>query len=271
MNEMNEKNGNAVQAPFLYYNLSSEEKESAIYFLLESILKVREQQGHGLIPMKSFDEDVNIYLAHLLFAMSLPEYHEMANPFISANPQEVFEWVRQTEDPMLRYFIFKVNADHLLVQTTIFNTDPERARRFSLKRKDKNNDKNEERLAAILYYNHASRCHKGIYDKKTGVGEVLEKIAGQFDFYQQILFDVKEDYFKFIECFREQGFQQFVNKLNGFEKEFQRERKLEQFLEAYQQWRTQKDLEAKKKVLQLVQDLSRLDPQFQFDVNKLNE
>ena len=265
---MNEKKEQDTKAPYLYFGLSSEDRESAIYFLLESILKAKDQ-SHDLTRTLSFDEDVNIYLAHLLFAISLPEYHDMADPFLSTNTHEVFEWIRETDDPMLRYFIFKVNADHLLVQSTIFNPDPKSAKRFSLK-KDGQDEKNEERLSAILYYNQASRCHAGVYDKKTGVGEVLGKIAGQFDVYRHILTGVKEDYFKFIECFREQAFQHFLVKLSGYEKDHLRGIKIEQFLEAYQGWLSTKAPELKNKILHLTQELSQLDPQFRFDVTKLN-
>ncbi len=265
---MNEKKEPDTKAPYLYFSLSSEDRESAIYFLLESILKAKDQ-SLGLTRKLSFDEDVNIYLAHLLFAISLPEYHDMADPFLSTNTNEIYEWVRETDDPMLRYFIFKVNADHLLVQSTIFNPDPKMAKRFSIK-KEGADEKNEERLSAILYYNQAARCHAGVYDKKTGVGEVLGKIAGQFDVYRHILTGVKEDYFKFIECFREQAFQHFLLKLSGYEKDHLRDIRMEQFLEAYQGWLSTKAPEVKNKILHLAQELSQLDPQFHFDVTKLN-
>lgn len=266
--KVNEKKELDPKAPYLYFSLSNEDRESAIYFLLESILKAKDQ-SNGLTRKISFDEDVNIYLAHLLFAISLPEYHDMADPFLSANTHDVFEWVRETEDPMLRYFIFKVNADHLLVQSTIFNPDSSLAKRFPLK-KDPRNETNEERLAAILYYNQASRCHAGVYDKKTGVGEVLGKIAGQFDLYRHILTGVKEDYFKFIECFREQAFRHFLVKLTSYEKDHLLDIKMEQFLEAYQAWLSTKAPELKPKVLLLAQELGGLDPLFHFDVAKLN-
>ena len=268
MNEINNKKEQDPKAPYLYFSLTSEDRESAIYFLLESILKAKDQ-SRSLTRTLSFDEDVNIYLAHLLFAISLPEYHDMADPFLSTDMNEVFEWVRETEDPMLRYFIFKVNADHLLVQSTIFNPDPKLAKRFSLG-KDAQGEKSEERLAAIFYYNQASRCHAGVYDKKTGVGEVLGKIAGQFDVYRQVLSCVKEDYFKFIECFREQAFQHFLVKLSGYEKDHLREIKMEQFLEAYQVWLTSRKAELKPRILELAQELNRLDPQFRFDATKLH-
>ena len=265
---MNEKKEQDSKAPCLYFSLSSEDRDSAIYFLLESILKAKDQ-SRGLTPRLSFDEDVNIYLAHLLFAISLPEYHEMADPFLSVNPHEIFEWAREAEDPMLRYFIFKVNADHLLIQSTIFNPDPKLAKRFPSP-KDVSDEKTEERLSAILYYNQASRCHAGVYDKKTGVGEVLGKIAGQFDVYRHILAGVKDDYFKFIESSREQAFQHFLVKLNAYEKDHLRDIKMEQFLEVYQGWLSTKTPELKSKVLQLAQELGQLDPQFRFDAARLN-
>ncbi len=265
---MSKKKEQDPKSSYIYFSLSNEDRESAIYFLLESILKAKDQ-AHGLTRALSFDEDVNIYLAHLLFAVSLPEYHDMADPFLSTNTNEVFEWVRETDDPMLRYFIFKVNADHLLVQSTIFNPDPQLAKRFSIK-KDASGEKNEERLSAILYYNQAARFHAGVYDKKTGVGEVLGKIAGQFDVYRHILSGVKEDYFKFIECFREQAFQHFLIKLSGYEKDHLQDIKMEQFLEAYQRWLSTKAPELKNKIVQLTQELKQLDPQFNFDITKLN-
>jgi len=266
---MGEQHEGGLRVPKLYFSLSSEDRESAIFFLLESILKAKEG-AQGPKRSLAFDEDVNIYLAHLLFAVSLPEYHDMADPFLSTDTQEVFEWVRETQDPMLRYFIFKVNADHLLVQSTIFNPDPLLAKRFSLKT-DPKEAKSEERLAAILYYNQAARCHAGVYDKKTGVGEVLGKIAGQFDVYKHVLTGAREDYFKFIDCFREQAFQHFLMQMKGYEKEHLREMKMEKFLEIYQRWLSTKIPGLKADILSLVQELSLLDPQFRFDINKLNQ
>lgn len=260
---MNEKH---EQKTYLYVNLSNEERESAIYFLLEAILKARDLEC-GQHPGHSFDEDVNIYLAHLLFATSLPEYHEMADPFLSNQPREVIDWARQTEDPMLRYFIYKVNADNLLIQSTIFSPNPEQqAKRFSLKKIPRD----DKRRPAIVYYRQAARCHRGIYHKRTGVGEVLGKIAEHFDFYQKILTDIKPDYFKFIDCFREQAFQHFFLKLGTYEQQHQKEIKMEQFLDAYQCWLATRDMKMKNRILQLARELSHLDPQFRFDVSKLS-
>jgi len=99
---------------------------------------------------------------------------------------------------------------------------------------------------------------------------VLGKIANQFDVYRNVLSSVKDDYFKFIECFREQAFQHFLLKLSGYEKEHLKDIKMEKFLEVYQHWLTTKAPELKSRIVQLTQELSQLDPEFRFDITKLN-
>ncbi len=263
---MGAKSFSGLKPPQLYFNLSSEDRDSAIFFLLESILKSRDQ--HKFLTVgKNSDEDVNIYLAHLLFAMSLPEYHDMADPFLSHNTQEVFEWVRETDDPTLRYFIFKVNADHLLTQSTIFNPDSFLAKRFSLKQPKE--DKSEDRLAAILYYNQAARCHEGMNNKKTGIGIVLEKLGAQFDAYKNILSGMKDDYFRLIDCFREQSFGYFVKSVNQYERKHLKDIKVEFFLDAYATWLKNKTPEMRERVLRLVEEIKSLDSGFVFDESKL--
>lgn len=254
-----------VQNPYLYFDISHKERDSAIYFLLESILKIR-NQNLEFSQDSRFDENVNIYLAHLLFAASLPEYHEMAAPFLSECPEEVFQWVRETEDPMLRYFIFKVNADQILLQSTIFDVGAESSERISSKQANVE----EKHLTAKMYYRHASQCHQMIYDRRTGVGEVLGKIAENFDFCRRIVLGIKSDYFKFIECLREKAFQKFLQQVSGYEKERQREVKLDQLLESYHRWLMTRDHFLKKRVFQLIGELQSLDPQFHFDCSKLN-
>jgi len=254
-------NDNHTKNSYLFFSLSNEERESAIHFFLEAILKARDHVP-GLSRGQCFDEDVNVYLA-LLFAVSLPEYHEMADPFLSPEPKDVLFWARQAQDPMLCYFIYKVNADHLLVQSTILGDEAQRARQIYLQK-----GANEERKMATVYYDHASKCHRNIYHKKTGVGEVLEKISRHFDFYQQVLVAVKPEYFKFVNCFRDQIFQQFLAQVNQYEKQSLHPVKMDRFLEIYHEWMMTRNPDLKPKILQLARELKDVDPKFIFDAEK---
>jgi len=194
MNKNQAKTKNRDKQSCLYFQLNKDERDSAIYYLLESILKVRDSD-QALAKSNYFDEDVNIYLAHLLFAISLPEYHDMTDPFLSTEPQEIAEWIRQTPDPMLQYFIYKVNADNMLIRSTIFSEKPPELQRIIFRRSQP--QEGGSRLA-VAYYDKAACCHHGVYQKRTGVGEVLVKISTHFESYQKILHQVRPDYFKFI-------------------------------------------------------------------------
>lgn len=254
----------SVGSSCLYFQLNNEERESAVYFLLEAILKVRDSDpelAHG----NFFDEDVNIYLAHLLFAMSLPEYHDMADPFLSNDPNEVLGWARETDDPMLRYFIYKVNADNMLIHSTIFSEKLPDMKRAIFRRQE-----NGVNRLAVAYYDQAARCHQGIYHKKTGVGEVLSKISDHFELYQKLLFRVRNDYFKFINCFRDEAFRHFFMKLGHYEKQCRKDIVMDQFLESYQKWLVSKNPDLRNKIAGLARDLASIDPQFCFDVTKLD-
>jgi len=255
---------NTIGSGFLFFQLTNDERESAIYYLLEAILKARDSEPDLNLP-GYFDEDVNVYLAHLLFAMSLPEYHDMADPFLSDEPKEIVEWVRQTEDPMLKYFIYKVNADNMLVRSTIFSEKPPEIKRVVFRKHG-----NGEGRLAVAYYDHAARCHKGIYQKRTGVGEVLDKISDRFEVYQKILFRIKNDYFRFIDCFRDQAFQHFFLKMRQYERHVRKDIVLDQFLAAYHQWLVSRQPEVRGRVVSLVNELKAIDPGFCFDLTRLS-
>lgn len=243
----------------LYFDMSKQERDSAIRYLLGAIINSRNQSD---FPSNyyTFDEDVNVYLAHLLFAVSLPEYHEMAEPYLSLESSDILKWVRATEDRTIRYFIFKVNADHLLIHSAIFDDLGHKGYHKIFKRSDKH-----FRELAKLYYDQAAAYHKRIYRKKTGVGEVLEKVSQYFDAYQQMLRNVRRDYFNFLNSFRDQVFHHFMTEVSTYEKNFTKKNKMDRFLELYAQWLETKNPELKKPILEVVAELQQLDPAFKFD------
>lgn len=249
----------------LYFDMSKQERDSAIRYLLGTIINTR-NQCHFPSNYYTFDEDVNIYLAHLLFAVSLPEYHEMAEPYLSMDTSDVLRWVRATEDKTIRYFIFKVNADHLLIHTAVFDD-------LLAKQNEKVFKKSEKhyREIAKLYYDQASSYHRRIYRKKTGVGEVLGKLSQYFDKYQDMLKEVRRDYFHFLNSFRDQVFHQFLHQIKNYETDMHVKTKMDHFLDLYGRWLMSKDPELKEKITHLVAEIRMSDPEFKFDFSKLGD
>lgn len=243
----------------LYFDITKQERDSAIRYLLGAIIKCRREKD---IPsnLYVFDEDVNIYLAHLLFAFSLPEYHEMAEPYLSLESSDILNWVRATEDRTIRYFIFKVNADHLLIHTAVFNDLPKHNRNKFFKKPEQHYWE-----LARLYYDQAAAYNKRIYRKKTGVGDVLQKLSQYFDTYQRLLRLVRREYFSFVTSFRDQAFHYFMRKLEKYEVEFQKKNKMDHFLDLYGRWLETKDRRLESEIGRVVEELKSLDPNFRFD------
>jgi hypothetical protein len=76
----------------------------------------------GLVSNQDFyDEDVNVYLAHLLHSFINPEYVEQSKKFLSKYDTEVFRRLSDSGDARLKYTIYKTNADFLLVSIGIFD------------------------------------------------------------------------------------------------------------------------------------------------------
>ena len=247
----------------LFFDISKQERESAIRYLLGAILNCRKESK---FPSNQyvFDEDVNVYLAHLLFAVSLPEYHDMAEPYLSMETSSVIQWVKGTEDRTIRYFIFKVNADHILLHTAVFDdlTGGKNKQKFFKRSAD------HYRELAQLYYDQAASYHARIYRKKTGVGEVLEKISRYFDLYQGLLKMVRREYFNFMNSFRDQAFTHFMKEMRRFETEMTKQQKVDLLLDMYGEWLKTKNPELKGRIQELVDQIHEVDSNFYFDINR---
>ena len=245
-----------MKDPHLYFDVDRQERDSAIRFLLGAILRSRQESG-AEEQIVEFDEDVNIYLAHLLFAVTLPEYRDLAEPYLSNDSSDVLRWIRGTEDRTIRYFIFKVNADHLLIHLTVFDDLASGRHRGIFGRSEKH-------FAELgrLYYEQASSYHTRIYRKKTGVGDVLHKLSRHFHLYREILQLVRKDYLHFVTRFRDQEFDRFIEDLGRYEQETDKRSKADRFLDLYSEWLKTKDARLVPSLRQLLEEIRQTEPGF---------
>src|SRR5882672_9260409 len=108
--------------PRLYVDLkdTSRELQPTYYFMVNCLLYSRMETG--LVSNQDFyDEDVNVYLAHLLHSFINPDYVEQSRRFLSKYDTDVFRRLSQSTDARLKYQIYKTNADFLLVSIGIFD------------------------------------------------------------------------------------------------------------------------------------------------------
>lgn len=245
----------------LYLDFSKGEKDSAICFLLNALIRSREKCGF-CSNEPEFDEDVNIYLAYLLFAISTSAYQNLAHRYVAFYTTDVTHFLENTEDNYTRYFIYRINADNLLLYLTIFEDflkamiSEKRILRIS-----------EEAMmeTAQAYYERAAVYNQRIYRRRTAVGDVLTKLARHFDRYCAVLQMMRRDFFQLMDDFDPERFSRFVQELSDCEKQALLKEKQDAFLDLYllrEKDKANDDLKAK--IDRLCAQIRVLDPEFRF-------
>lgn len=242
--------------PF-YFNLTDDKKESALGFLLESVLKSRIQLGLEDPPAHS-DEDVNMYLAFLLLEAGQPSYLEKISHLTSPRNSDIFRMIEDSQDNYFKYLVYKTNADYLLLLLSIFQ---------NLNREGKGEgaffDKSQSAYEgyAKTYYQFACEYNRLVYRKVTAIGIILNKLSHSFDRYEQILVHVREAYLKFLKT-QEQEFSKFLKDLEAYKRELHLRERKDLFLDLYSLYLKTKDAALQRKLLDLGHELERLDPSF---------
>ena len=245
----------------LYFNLEKHERDAVVGYLLDALLHAR-QSCHIPSNDKSFDEDVNVYLAHLLLATSLPDYQELTKRYLSLNSSDLMENIDHHNDKVIRYFIYKVNADYLLVHLGIFNDlTSEFLRPFQ---------KSERQFISMgqSYYDSALQYNHQIYRKRTAIGDVLGKLSQNFADYKLILQAVRDEFFRLQKKIGTET-KSGEKKLKKVVYTLALEQKQNEFLDVYGEWLKTRSSELVVRLRALVDEIKKMDPEFGFNVDSI--
>src|SRR5204862_3987289 len=100
--------GKETMNPRHYVDLKETDRnlQPTYYFMINCLLYSRMETG--LVSNQDFyDEDVNVYLAHLLHSFINPEYVEQSKKFLSKYDTDVFRRLSNSTDSRLKYLIYK--------------------------------------------------------------------------------------------------------------------------------------------------------------------
>ena len=241
---------------YFYFDIPKQDRDSAIAYLLNALLKSR-STCHLPSNKEEFDEDVNIYLAHLLFAASLPDYQAAVQRYLSTNVSEMADLMEKNNDRIVRYFIYKVNADYLMVHLGIFQDLEKGHHPFG---------KSEGQFSSMAqdYYRQAASYNRRIYRRQTAIGSVLEKLADGFQRYKTILRFARKEFFHFANRFCDESFQRFCEDIGRYEVEERRNHAIDRFLDSYAEWLRTKSLIARHRLSECAKELENADPDFSF-------
>jgi hypothetical protein len=239
----------------------SRDLQPTYYFMINCLLYSRMETG--LVSNQDcYDEDVNVYLAHLLHSFINPEYVEQSKRFLSKYDTDVFRRLANSTDARLKYQIYKTNADFLLVSIGIFD-NPAIAGASRTRMQP-----SEEAYIGRgkTYYHFAYTYSQQMHRKNAGVSEVLEKLSTGFEKYLRILSHMRGEY---LDLMKRLSNGEVYHLERSVDEHSQRELlrvKQDELLELYSAWRSTKSAEAEESLERVVSEIRQLNPGFKFEL-----
>jgi hypothetical protein len=231
------------------------------YFMINCLLYSRMETG--LVSNQDFyDEDVNVYLAHLLHSFINPEYVEQSKKFLSKYDTDVFRRLSNSTDSRLKYTIYKTNADFLLISIGIFDNPaaPQTTRA-------KVQPAEEAYIGrGKTYYHFAYSYAQQVHRRNQGVADVLEKLSVGFEKYIKILSHMRGEY---LDLMTRLSAGEVYHLERSVDEDQQRELlrlKQDELLELYSAWKTRPTPETEQNLERIVSEIRQLNPSFKFDL-----
>ena len=219
---------------------NSRDLQPTYYFMINCLLYSRMETG--LVSNQDcYDEDVNVYLAHLLHAFINPEYVDQSKKFLSKYDADVFRRLSTSTDARLKYQIYKTNADFLLVSIGIFDhpiiTGASRSRL----------QPSEEAYIGRgkTYYHFAYTYSQQMHRKNAGVSEVLEKLSNGFEKYLRILSHMRGEYLDLMKRFSQGEVYHLERSIDEHSQQELLKVKQDELLELYTAWQNAPSTDAK--------------------------
>jgi len=242
---------------------TSRNLQPTYYFMINCLLYSRMETG--LVSNQDFyDEDVNVYLAHLLHSFINPEYVEQSKKFLSKYDTDVFRRLANSSDSRLKYLIYKTNADFLLISIGIFDNPmgPAAAR-------PKVQPSEEAYIGrGKTYYHFAYSYSQQVHRKNAGVSEVLEKLSMGFEKYIRILSHMRGEYLDLMKRFSNGEVYHLERSINEDSQKELLRLKQDELLELYTAWKAQPSAETEESLERIVSEIRQLNPSFKFELPK---
>ena len=209
----------------------------------------------------AFEQEVNVYLANLLTAFTKPSYIECLRPYLSDHDIELFTRLKNSNDARLKYTIYKANADFLLFSIGVFDSAGESS--IPLGPEFRHGHQGQMGKGKT-YYHFAFSYSKRVPGVADTMTEVLEQLAKGFEKYVTILTYLRGEYFDIVKRLSDGEIYHLMRSVEASGRRLRLERKQNEFLDAYMDWKNHHTETAKRRVMVLAEELRGLDPAFKY-------
>lgn len=247
---------------------TSRDLKPTYYFMMKCLLYSRMETG--LVSNKDYyDEDVNVYIAHLLNSFIKPDYIRQAGKYLSKYDTEVFFKLANSRDARLKYTLYKTNADFLLISLGIFDNPsvvaPDKPADLLLPEKRIMQPTEEAYVGrGKTYYRFAYTYSRQIHDPNAAITEVMEKLSNGFEKYVRILAHMRGEYLNLMDRLSRGEVYHLERSLNESRRNDDLKAKQDRFLDLYMEWKRTGDEATRAEIEELVAEIRELDPSFTF-------
>lgn len=233
--------------------------QTSYFFMLNSLLHSRMHTGLES-NAEFYDEDVNVYIAHLLNAYIDPRYTSRIEPLLAHNDAELRSKIDKSSDDRERYQIYRTNADALLLGLGVFGSLED-----GHERADQPHAPRPAHVSRIASYyalaaSYATKLGRG----PSGVSHVLEKLSRGIENYVKILSYMRGQYLGFIRRYSPGELFHLDMAIKEVERDEMIRTLHDAFLDTYNAWLKSRDAGLHKRLLEQAAELSELDSSFEF-------
>jgi hypothetical protein len=234
--------------------------QTSYFFMLNCLLHSRVNIG---IESNSrvYDEDVNVYLAHLLNSHIDPSHLLRVSQLISTTDAEVAASLDGETDYRRCYETYKSNADFLLMAVSVFGL-------FDEPRPSLPHHLHTPREVFIgrasIYYSIASSYAAKLARGESSIGGTLTKLSDGIDDYVKILSYMRGQYLDFIKRYSSGELFHLDRALDEIHRDETIEQMRNEFLDTYNAWMKTRVPELKQRLEEQANLLREMDPTFEF-------
>ena len=237
-------------------------------FMMDCFLHSRTESGNPS-NLEYDEEDVNVYIVNLLCLQVDPVYHLQVHKYVADCDVDIFRKVETKSDNRLRYWVYKANADHLLVKLGIFNSgdglwngSAEENGSGPLSTKAARTDAGR----AKTYYNFARSYGYSLAKCSKGVADVLGKLSYGFDRYVNILDYMRGEYFNIMDTLSDGEMFHLQRELDRYKNKEMIRQKYDLLLDLYLEWKKKRDSDVIARMEAALAELKTLDPSCTFKI-----
>ncbi len=235
--------------------------QTSYFFMLNCLLHSRVQTG---IESNSefHDEDVNVYLAHLLNSHIDPKYLVRTSELVALDDSELYGIIADAGSDRQRYEVYRANADYLLMSIAVFDVFDQR---HCHHRSTFHIPKTVYIARAAAYYGLASSYAVKIGRGTTPISETLAKISKGIESYVRILMYMRGQYLNFIRRYSDGELFHLERSIEDIKRDEVIEERRNEFLDVYHAWMNTHQEGLRERLCESARLLREVDPTFEFE------